>query len=168
MLTKDAAATIGLMMGWLLPEFRHVGETPSSYRKYHPAPAVAETQVNALSHELRGCASAVRMTGRQMITLRNWRSKILNRRSGAQGQSNNSRRLQTELREKRCTSHAAEARTGYASTGKSNRTGNTVQALSRRLRRMQSQMENARACVIWSARIGKYATLKRWVEQLRA
>ena len=153
------AATIGLMMGWLLRSFA-TSEKRQQLSEIATRLRGREHELDTLNHELKVRTSAVQMLEGKMITSEA-ALKDLTADLGTKVEQLSA--LQTEVREKGVRLHAAE-RERDTLRREVEEAEAKLKAQSVGFAEMQSQMENAEDVLI--SRDQEIATLKTWVEQL--
>ena len=153
------AATIGLMMGWLLRSFA-TSEKRQQLSEIATRLRGREHELDTLNHELKVRTSAVQMLEGKMITSEA-ALKDLTADLGTKVEQLTA--LQTEVREKGVRLHAAE-RERDTFRREVEEAEARIKAQSTGFAEMQAQMENAEDVLI--ARDQEIATLKTWVEQL--
>lgn len=153
------AATIGLMMGWLLRSFA-TSEKRQQLSEIATRLRGREHELDTLNHELKVRTSAVQMLEGKMITSEA-ALKDLTADLGTKVEQLSA--LQTEVREKGVRLHAAE-RERDTLRHEVEEAEAKLKAQSVGFAEMQSQMENAEDVLI--SRDQEIATLKTWVEQL--
>ncbi len=153
------AATIGLMMGWLLRSFA-TSEKRQQLSEIATRLRGREHELDTLNHELKVRTSAVQMLEGKMITseaaLKDLTADLATKVEQLTG-------LQTELREKGVHLYAAE-RERDTLRREVEEAESRLKAQSVGFADMQTQMENAEDVLI--SRDQEIATLKNWVEQL--
>ena len=153
------AATIGVMMGWLLRSFA-TSEKRQQLSEIATRLRGREHELDTLNHELKVRTSAVQMLEGKMMTSE---AALKDLTADLATKVEQLTTLQTEVREKGVRLHAAERerdtlrREVEAAEAK-------IKAQSTGFAEMQAQMENAEDVLI--ARDQEIATLKTWVEQL--
>jgi len=153
------AATIGLMMGWLLRSFatsekrQQLSEIASRLRG-------REHELDTLNHELKVRTSAVQMLEGKMITSE---AALKDLTADLAVKVEQLATLQTEVREKGVHLHAAE-RERDTLRRELEDAEHKYQAQQAGFADMQTQMEQAEDLLV--SRDQEIATLKTWVEQL--
>ena len=153
------AATIGLMMGWLLRSFA-TSEKRQQLSEIATRLRGREHELDTLNHELKVRTSAVQMLEGKMITSE---AALKDLTADLATKVEQLATLQTELREKGVHLHAAE-RERDTLRREVESAENKFKAQQAGFAEMQSQMENAEDVLI--SRDQEIATLKTWVEQL--
>ncbi|MGC3976146.1 MAG: hypothetical protein QM771_17425 [Nitrospira sp.] len=153
------AATIGLMMGWLLRSFA-TSEKRQQLSEIATRLRGREHELDTLNHELKVRTSAVQMLEGKMITSE---AALKDLTADLATKVEQLSTLQTELREKGVHLHAAE-RERDTLRREVEAAENKFKAQQAGFAEMQSQMENAEDVLV--SRDQEIATLKTWVEQL--
>ncbi|MCC6968564.1 MAG: hypothetical protein IT391_20085 [Nitrospira sp.] len=153
------AATIGLMMGWLLRSFA-TSEKRQQLSEIATRLRGREHELDTLNHELKVRTSAVQMLEGKMITSE---AALKDLTADLATKVEQISTLQTELREKGVHLHAAE-RERDTLRREVEVAENKYKAQQTGFAEMQSQMENAEDVLV--SRDQEIATLKTWVEQL--
>ncbi|ODT44195.1 MAG: hypothetical protein ABS70_06100 [Nitrospira sp. SCN 59-13] len=153
------AATIGLMMGWLLRSFA-TSEKRQQLSEIATRLRGREHELDTLNHELKVRTSAVQMLEGKMITSE---AALKDLTADLATKVEQLSALQTELREKGVHLHAAE-RERDTLRREVEAAENKFKAQQAGFADMQSQMENAEDVLV--SRDQEIATLKTWVEQL--
>jgi predicted flap endonuclease-1-like 5' DNA nuclease len=153
------AATIGLMMGWLLRSFA-TSEKRQQLSEIATRLRGREHELDTLNHELKVRTSAVQMLEGKMITSE---AALKDLTADLATKVEQLSALQTEVREKGVRLHAAE-RERDTLRREVEEAEAKLKAQSVGFAEMQSQMENAEDVLI--SRDQEIATLKTWVEQL--
>ncbi|HNI20556.1 MAG TPA: hypothetical protein PLS35_17685, partial [Nitrospira sp.] len=153
------AATIGLMMGWLLRSFA-TSEKRQQLSEIATRLRGREHELDTLNHELKVRTSAVQMLEGKMITSE---AALKDLTADLATKVEQLSALQTELREKGVHLHAAE-RERDTLRREVEAAENKFKAQQAGFAEMQSQMENAEDVLV--SRDQEIATLKTWVEQL--
>lgn len=153
------AATIGLMMGWLLRSFA-TSEKRQQLSEIATRLRGREHELDTLNHELKVRTSAVQMLEGKMITSE---AALKDLTADLATKVEQLTTLQTEVREKGVRLHAAE-RERDTLRREVEEAEAKIKAQSTGYAEMQAQMENAEDVLI--ARDQEIATLRTWVEQL--
>lgn len=153
------AATIGLMMGWLLRSFA-TSEKRQQLSEIATRLRGREHELDTLNHELKVRTSAVQMLEGKMITSE---AALKDLTADLATKVEQLSTLQTELREKGVQLHAAE-RERDTLRREVEVAENKFKAQQAGFADMQTQMENAEDVLV--SRDQEIATLKTWVEQL--
>ncbi len=153
------AATIGLMMGWLLRSFA-TSEKRQQLSEIATRLRGREHELDTLNHELKVRTSAVQMLEGKMIASE---AALKDLTADLAVKVEQLTALQTEVREKGVRLHAAE-RERDTLRHELEEAEARLKAQSVGFAEMQTQMENAEDVLI--SRDQEIATLKTWVEQL--
>lgn len=153
------AATIGLMMGWLLRSFA-TSEKRQQLSEIATRLRGREHELDTLNHELKVRTSAVQMLEGKMITSE---AALKDLTADLATKVEQLATLQSEVREKGVHLHAAE-RERDTLRRELEEAEARLQAQSTGFAEMQTQMENAEDVLV--SRDQEIATLKTWVEQL--
>lgn len=153
------AATIGLMMGWLLRSFA-TSEKRQQLSEIATRLRGREHELDTLNHELKVRTSAVQMLEGKMITSE---AALKDLTADLATKVEQLTALQTEVREKGVRLHAIE-RERDTLRREVEEAENKFKAQQAGFAEMQAQMENAEDVLI--SRDQEIATLKTWVEQL--
>ncbi|MCS6297503.1 MAG: hypothetical protein H8K09_14815 [Nitrospira sp.] len=153
------AATIGLMMGWLLRSFA-TSEKRQQLSEIATRLRGREHELDTLNHELKVRTSAVQMLEGKMITSE---AALKDLTADLATKVEQLSTLQSEVREKGVHLHAAE-RERDTLRRELEEAEARLQAQSTGFAEMQTQMENAEDVLV--SRDQEIATLKTWVEQL--
>ena len=153
------AATIGLLMGWLLRSFA-TSEKRQQLSEIATRLRGREHELDTLNHELKVRTSAVQMLEGKMITSE---AALKDLTADLATKVEQISTLQTELREKGVHLHAAE-RERDTLRREVEVAENKFKAQQAGFAEMQAQMENAEDVLV--SRDQEIATLKTWVEQL--
>jgi predicted flap endonuclease-1-like 5' DNA nuclease/archaellum component FlaC len=153
------AATIGLMMGWLLRSFA-TSEKRQQLSEIATRLRGREHELDTLNHELKVRTSAVQMLEGKMITSE---AALKDLTADLATKVEQLSTLQSEVREKGVHLHAAE-RERDPLRRELEEAEARLQAQSTGFAEMQTQMENAEDVLV--SRDQEIATLKTWVEQL--
>ena len=153
------AATIGLMMGWLLRSFA-TSEKRQQLSEIATRLRGREHELDTLNHELKVRTSAVQMLEGKMITSE---AALKDLTADLATKVEQLTALQTEVREKGVRLHAIE-RERDTLRREVEDAENKFKGQQAGFAEMQAQMENAEDVLI--SRDQEIATLKTWVEQL--
>ena len=153
------AATIGLMMGWLLRSFA-TSEKRQQLSEIATRLRGREHELDTLNHELKVRTSAVQMLEGKMITSE---AALKDLTADLATKVEQLTALQTEVREKGVRLHAIE-RERDTLRREVEEAENKFKGQQAGFAEMQAQMENAEDVLI--SRDQEIATLKTWVEQL--
>lgn len=153
------AATIGLMMGWLLRSFA-TSEKRQQLSEIATRLRGREHELDTLNHELKVRTSAVQMLEGKMITSE---AALKDLTADLATKVEQLTALQADLREKGVRLHAAE-RERDTLRREVEAAETNIKAKAAGFAEMQAQMENAEDVLI--SRDQEIATLKTWVEQL--
>jgi predicted flap endonuclease-1-like 5' DNA nuclease len=153
------AATIGLMMGWLLRSFA-TSEKRQQLSEIATRLRGREHELDTLNHELKVRTSAVQMLEGKMITSE---AALKDLTADLATKVEQLTALQTEVREQGVRLHAAE-RERDTLRREVEEAEAIIEAKAAGFADMQAQMENAEDVLV--SRDQEIATLKTWVEQL--
>jgi predicted flap endonuclease-1-like 5' DNA nuclease len=153
------AATIGLMMGWLLRSFA-TSEKRQQLSEIAGRLRGREHELDTLNHELKVRTSAVQMLEGRMITSE---AALKDLTADLAAKVEQLTALQTEVAEQGIRLHAAQRERDTLRQEVEDAEA-TLKAQAAGFADMQAQMENAEDVLI--SRDQEIATLKTWVEQL--
>ena len=153
------AATIGLMMGWLLRSFA-TSEKRQQLSEIAGRLRGREHELDTLNHELKVRTSAVQMLEGKMITSE---AALKDLTADLTAKVDQITALQTQLTEQGINLHAAQRERDTLRQEVEDAEA-TLKAQASGFADMQAQMENAEDVLI--SRDQEIATLKTWVEQL--
>ncbi|HVG02948.1 MAG TPA: hypothetical protein VM842_08655 [Nitrospira sp.] len=153
------AATIGLMMGWLLRSFA-TSEKRQQLSEIAGRLRGREHELDTLNHELKVRTSAVQMLEGKMITSE---AALKDLTADLAAKADQLTALQTEVAEQGIRLHAAQRERDTLRQEVEDAEA-TLKAQAAGCADMQAQMENAEDVLI--SRDQEIATLKTWVEQL--
>ncbi|MDR4472885.1 MAG: hypothetical protein MRJ92_09665 [Nitrospira sp.] len=153
------AATIGVMMGWLLRSFA-TSEKRQQLSEIATRLRGREHELDTLNHELKVRTSAVQMLEGKMITSE---AALKDLTADLATKVEQLTALQTDVREKGVRLHAIE-RERDTLRREVEEAENKFKGQQAGFAEMQAQMENAEDVLI--SRDQEIATLKTWVEQL--
>jgi predicted flap endonuclease-1-like 5' DNA nuclease len=153
------AATIGLMMGWLLRSFA-TSEKRQQLSEIAGRLRGREHELDTLNHELKVRTSAVQMLEGKMITSE---AALKDLTAELAAKVDQLTALQTEVAEQGLRLHAVQRERDTLRQELEDAEA-TLKAQASRFTDMQAQMENAEDVLI--SRDQEIATLKTWVEEL--